>query len=136
MSAQSPELPDDLGALQATLRALEIELHHPGAACTAQRLEQLLHPEFHEVGRSGLPYDRATVLRYLAHRPAVPPVQSHGFAVSRLGPDVALLTYRSTEHRDGLGAPPVHTWRSSLWVRSAAGWQLRYHQGTPAADGH
>lgn len=136
MSAQAPDAPDDLGALRDTLRALEVELHHPGAACTTLRLERLLHPDFHEVGRSGLPYDRGTVLRYLAQRPAVPLVQSHGFAVSRLAPDVALLTYRSTEHREGPGAPPVHTWRSSLWVRSAAGWQLRYHQGTPAAPGH
>lgn len=118
-----------------TLRALEVELHHPGAGCSAERLQALLHPQFHEVGRSGVPYDRETVARYLAGRPAGPQVQSHDFAVSALAPGVALLTYRSTEHRDGPGAPPVRTWRSSLWMRSAAGWQLRYHQGTPAAAG-
>jgi hypothetical protein len=117
----------------AILQALEVEIHHPGARCSRARLEQLLHPEFHEVGRSGRPYDRATVIRFLAGQESPPPTVSDGFRVTPLAPDVALLTYRSAQRQeDGLGN---HTLRMSVWVHGSEGWQLRYHQGTPAAQG-
>ena len=35
------------------LQTLEVELHHPGVRTSRARLEALLHPDFHEVGRSG-----------------------------------------------------------------------------------
>jgi hypothetical protein len=88
--------------LLSTLHALEVELHHPGVACDVARLEQLLHPDFHEVGRSGRP----------------------------LGAGVALLTYRSA-HRRLDGSLEQHTYRSSVWVEGEGRWQLLYHQGTP-----
>jgi hypothetical protein len=113
------------------LQALETELHHPGHPCSPTRLERLLHADFHEVGRSGLAYDRATVLAWLAGQAQRPDVVSDGFRVERLAPDTALLHFRSVL-RDA-GRPTQHTLRMSLWVRTAAGWQLRYHQGTPAA---
>lgn len=118
--------------LLATLRALELELHHPGVRCSRTRLEQLLHPQFHEVGRSGRRYDRETVIRWLAT--ATPPaaVESEGFTLAELAPGVALLGYRSAQRRAD-GATELAAERSSLWVHEpGAGWQLRYHQGTPA----
>jgi len=115
------------------LQALEVELHHPGVRCSRSRLEQLLHPDFHEVGRSGRPYDRETVVRYLAALEEQPVVASDGFALVELGPKVALLTYRSAQVEPGRGLVN-HTLRSSVWVQSSLGWQLRYHQGTPAAQ--
>jgi hypothetical protein len=122
-----------LTSLLSELQALEVELHHPGVRCSRSRLEQLLHPDFHEVGRSGRPYDRETVIEYLASVEAHPLVASDAFALVELGPEVALLTYRSAHVEQGntLGN---HTFRSSVWLRSSAGWQLRYHQGTPAAQ--
>jgi hypothetical protein len=114
------------------LQALETELHHPGRPCTAARLAQLLHADFHEVGRSGVAYDRATVLSWLANQAAMPDVASDGFRVERLAPDIALLHFRSVLRN--AGRPTQHTLRMSLWVQTAAGWQLRYHQGTPAAQ--
>jgi hypothetical protein len=114
------------------LQALEVELHHPGVRCSRSRLEQLLHPDFHEVGRSGRPYDRETVVGYLAALEVPPVVASDGFALVELGPQVALLTYRSANVEPGKGLAN-HTLRSSIWVQSLQGWQLRYHQGTPAA---
>lgn len=126
-------MPPDHAALLATLQALEVELHHPGACCTQHRLAHLLHPDFHEVGRSGLRYDRATVLAYLQQVAEPPPVVSEDFKLALLGPGVALLTYRAAQ-RQADGALDRHTHRSSLWVQTAMGWQLRYHQGTPAAQ--
>jgi hypothetical protein len=117
--------------LLATLAALECELHHPGARCSRQRLEALLHPDFREVGRSGQSYDRETVIRYLAEHGGRTEVVATDHAVHAIGHDAALLTYRSgPRHADGRVA--TKALRSSLWVRTASGWQLLYHQGTPA----
>ena len=115
------------------LQALEVELHHPGVRCSRTRLEQLLHPDFHEVGCSGKPYDRETVVEYLASLESQPVVASDCFALLELAPHVALLTYRSAQVEPGKGLVN-HTLRSSVWVQSTLGWQLRYHQGTPAAQ--
>lgn len=120
-------------ALLAILQALEVELHHPGVRCDAQRLAQLLHTDFHEVGRSGRAYDRVTVMRFLGEQVASPSVISDHFALQQLGPQIALLTYRSALRRPD---PTLenHTLRSSVWVQQDARWQLIYHQGTPAAE--
>ncbi|MGJ7488014.1 DUF4440 domain-containing protein [Variovorax sp. LT2P21] len=115
------------------LQALEVELHHPGVRCSRERLEQLLHPEFHEVGRSGRAYSRETVVNFLAAQESQPVVASGAFSVSELGPGVALLSYRSA-HVDQGKSLVNHTLRSSVWLQTNAGWQLRYHQGTAAAE--
>ncbi len=124
-----------MDALLAEIQALEVELHHPGARCDVARLSQLLHEDFHEVGRSGQAYDRATVMRFLSGQSSSPPVVSSDFALCVLGPGVALLTYRSA-HRRPDGGLENHTLRSSVWVQAAGTghWQVRYHQGTPAAQ--
>lgn len=126
MTAADPSLFD-------TLRALEVELHHPGVRCSAERLAQLLHPDFHEVGRSGRQYSLETVTRWLLADNTPPSVVPDDFRVAPIAPDAALLTYRSA-HRQDDGTLAHHTLRSSLWLRTAAGWQMRYHQGTPAAE--
>lgn len=115
------------------LQTLEVELHHPGVRCSRERLNQLLHPEFHEVGRSGRCYTRETIVNFLVTQESQPSVVPDAFSVAELGPGLALLTYRSAhlEHGDTL---VHHTLRSSIWVKTDAGWQLRYHQGTPAAE--
>jgi hypothetical protein len=119
-------------SLLADLRQLELELHHPGVHCTPERLEQLLHAEFHEVGRSGRRYGREMVIQVLSSQTRPPPVESQDFVVKKLSTACALLTYRSTHrHPDGRVG---HALRSSVWLRGASGWQLYYHQGTPAAS--
>ena len=115
------------------LQALEIELHHPGVRCSCGRLERLLHPEFHEVGRSGRLYSRETVVNFLAAQDSQPLVASEAFSVSVLGPGVASLTYRSAHVEQGTKLVN-HTLRSSIWLKAGMGWQLRYHQGTAAAE--
>jgi hypothetical protein len=119
-----------LATLLEQLRGLEVELHHPGAACTLARLEALLHPDFREVGRSGTAYLRATVIHHLLSVDVRPAIESADFGLRVLAEDAALLTYRSWQ-RDTDGTQSHCALRSSVWHRSAAGWQLRYHQGTP-----
>jgi hypothetical protein len=120
-------------SLLSELQALEVELHHPGVRCNIERLKQLLHADFHEVGRSGRQYDHAIVLKHLAEQTSTPSVVPSAFSVCQIAPDVALLTYRSAHRRED-GSLIDHTLRASVWVRVGNLWQLRYHQGTPAAE--
>ncbi|SEQ82832.1 hypothetical protein SAMN04488038_11149 [Solimonas aquatica] len=109
------------------LRTLEAELHHPGVACSGERLAQLLHPQFHEVGRSGRRYDRDTVIAHLAQARGPTALAAQDYVLQALGPDCALLCYQSL-HREGDGTQTAL--RASIWRRTPQGWQLFYHQGT------
>jgi len=122
-----------VASLLIEIQAFEVELHHPGVRCSRVRLEQLLHPEFHEVGRSGRPYDRETIINYLVSLKKHPIVASDAFAIVELSPLAALLTYRSA-HLGNDKRLGNHTLRSSIWVKTQLGWQVLYHQGTPAAE--
>lgn len=113
--------------LLSMLIQLETELHHPGLPTSPQRLEDLLHPQFFEVGKSGLRYSRQQVVAYLSQLTEAPVVTASDYEVHPLGPDCVLLTYSST-HMDGRST--IDVLRSSIWQRTALGWQLFYHQGT------
>ena len=119
-------------SLLETLRSLEVELHHPGVRCNRGRLEQLLTPDFYEVGRSGRQYSRSTVIEFLLNETSPTNVQSDDFNAVKLADNVALLTYRSA-HIEANGQLRNHTLRASIWVNLDGRWQVRYHQGTPAA---
>lgn len=120
----------DSRTLLEELRTLETELHKDETCHDQQRMKTLLHPDFIEFGRSGTRYTRADILREFAQGDVLPLVQSHNFELVVLGDDVALLTYVSA-HVDAGGNSHRQTLRSSIWVRTQAGWQMRFHQGTP-----
>ncbi|KRF00382.1 hypothetical protein ASG87_13535 [Frateuria sp. Soil773] len=115
------------------LRSLETELHQPATRGNAGRLAELLHDTFVEFGQSGRRYDKAATLRELPLEPRHGPViQSDDYALRRIGPDAALLTYRSAHRRDD-GRCERHALRASLWQRTSSGWRMVFHQGTPTA---
>lgn len=112
------------------LEKLERELHSAATRQSASRLNELLHPEFREIGRSGRKYSRETILDRLTD--AEPPrVHAEKFRRFDLNPGVALVTYKSA-HVDAAGDLWRHSLRSSIWVRGEEGWQMVFHQGTPA----
>ena len=119
--------------LLAELSALESELHHPGVTCTRERLERLLHADFHEVGRSGTRYTRQTVIDFLADRPSPPRVLAYDHRIERLSDGVALLHFAS-HGIAGDGTRHSAALRMSVWRHTALGWQLSSHQGTPPAS--
>ncbi|MGY1712758.1 DUF4440 domain-containing protein [Geodermatophilus sp. SYSU D00758] len=113
----------EAAAVGAAVVELERLLLRPDARADRQRVAALLHPDFREFGASGRVWDREAIVRALAADPAVQGT-AEAFEAVRLAEDVVLLTYRVTGDRGSL--------RSSLWVRDgAAGWRLRFHQGTP-----
>jgi hypothetical protein len=114
----------------ATLERLERELHTPEVRGAARRLAALLHPEFVEIGRSGRTYSRDEVLGEFSATPFEHVVWSQDYVASTVIAGVILLTYR-TAHVGSDGALDQFTARASLWQQTPAGWQLRFHQGTP-----
>ena len=118
--------------LLARLVALETELHRLETRRNRSRLEQLLHADFVEVARSGRRYSRAEVLEeFSPPAAALAPVHAEQFEMVRAGPKAVLLTYVSA-HRTATGELHRRTIRSSLWIETETGWQMRFHQGTPA----
>lgn len=115
------------------LRGLESELHRIETRRDRIRLEELIHPDFVEIGRSGHRYDRAAILAEFAEGRELSPVHAQDFELAEPAPGIALLTYRSA-HVDSAGKLYRCSLRSSLWVRTAAGWQVRFHQGTPTGE--
>jgi hypothetical protein len=112
------------------IRSLESELHEPSVRQNVARLDELIHPEFLEFGRSGRSYTKAEILELVPGSGSSVQVQAQDFALRVLGPDAVLLTYRST-HVYETGILESHALRSSIWQRGPAGWQMSFHQGTP-----
>jgi hypothetical protein len=112
----------------AELQRLEQELLRPDVRRSPAKMAALLADDFLEFGRSGHKYGKADLIATVA------PLDEgrlslQEFAAKALAPSQALVTYRSTRHhRDGHAE---HAWRSSIWRRTAHGWQMVFHQGTP-----
>ena len=120
-------------ALAIELSRLEAELHLPAVRADGDRVSDLLHAEFEEVGRSGQFHSRNATLIALKREAHPYEIASDGYVATKIGTDVALLTYRSA-HRQEDGTFTRHTLRSSIWVLVTGHWKLRYHQGTPTTD--
>jgi hypothetical protein len=112
----------------ASLRALEESMWRSETRFDTAYMEATLHPDFVEVGRSGIRFSRDDVLAMPAVRIDVD-LPKESFVVSELAPGVALVTYESVFS----GPPYAAAHRSSVWVQDDGRWLLRYHQGTPAA---
>jgi hypothetical protein len=115
-----------------TLVALETALHRPEVRGDPVQAGGLLHEDFLEFGRSGRIYRKGDILAHLQQEPDFTPPQASGFALKRLGPQAALLTYRTQRVLQD-GKTYAYTLRSSVWQWQDGRWQMVFHQGTPCA---
>ena len=99
--------------------ALELSLLDPDVRRSPERVQRLLHPDFREFGLSGA-WDRDAIVAALAADPGTG-WSATGVEAREIAAGVVLVTYRA-----------AGSLRSSLWVEGPEGWQLRFHQGTPA----
>jgi hypothetical protein len=107
----------------------ELRLHQPEVRRSPATAGALLHLEYTEVGASGRWWNRTDMLAAMAEEPPdSPPITASQVQASRLAGDSILVTYISQ-------AGPRRAYRSSVWLRGDAGWQVWYHQGTLAASG-
>lgn len=110
----------------AIVMRLERELLEPTTRADVERVRAMLAEDFREVGASGLVFGKAEVLGWL------PSESGKSFSVSSrqadmLGEGVMLVTYQVEKVHGGQFTRSI---RSSVWVKSQEGWQMRYHQGT------
>jgi ribonuclease HI len=115
--------PEEDGKPEHLVLALEEELLRPETRADFGRMAMLLHPDFAEIGESGRMWTREEIINALRADPAAGD-ELDLLAVERLGEESILVTYRSRS-RGGSSL------RSSLWLREAGQWRLRFHQGTP-----
>lgn len=109
------------------IKTLEDEVHHAGLLTKPARLEALLHSDFFETGKSGIPYSRQQVINFLSGLKEPLPACSDNHKLYQLSSSSVLLTYRSIHHS---GNENIEVLRSSVWLLTEIGWQLFYHQGT------
>lgn len=114
---------------QAVFRALEEELWREESRFERNRMEELIAPDFVEFGGSGNIHDRRAMLA-VNRAPIKAMLPLPDFNARRLAEDVVQPTSNSIVENNGV---VQHRRRSSIWTRSAAGWVIRLHQGTPFA---
>lgn len=113
----------------AELRSREPIFHRPEHGTSRAAFEEMMAPDYWEVGASGRIYDRAAVLAELDGRYADPgydPMESlevSDFSCCALGGDTWLATYHLRQ-----GERPTR--RVSVWQLVGDRWVLVYHQGT------
>jgi hypothetical protein len=112
------------------LRKLEESLWVAETRFDMAYMERILAPDFFEFGRSGRTYTRAETLAANGQEiNARLPLRD--FKVTAVSEDVYLVTYVSeVQGETGLEVGN----RSSLWVRTEQGWQLKFHQGTKVVE--
>jgi hypothetical protein len=109
------------------LERLEEELWREETRFDTQHMSELIANDFFEFGRSGRVYQRQDTLAVTGKKiNAVLPLPE--FQVRLLDANIAQVTYNSAVTYDGT---VEYARRSSIWSRTASGWFLRFHQGTP-----
>jgi hypothetical protein len=109
------------------LEALEMELLDPAVRSDPVQVGELLRDDFIEFGSSGRVYEKRVLIEMMSHETQAR-VVIRDFSVRGLSDDTALVTYRS------VGQTGQEARRSSIWVHSAGGWELVFHQGTRIAN--
>ena len=119
-------IPQRLLPVLEELQQLESLFHAAHAGAVAQKFEELVAPEFWEVGASGRRYSREFALQVLSERPKEPAEETwktSDFHVVEVAENNYLLTYTLVQ-------PGRVTRRATFWRRSAGTWHAVYHQGT------
>ncbi|MFU2319118.1 DUF4440 domain-containing protein [Rahnella sp. PCH160] len=119
-------------AILDEIKALECSLHN-ARRNDKQWLERVLHPDFREITRSGKRVDRHQTIAALIAETQGSGIESDDFQLQILSEESVLLTYKTCVRSDSGNLRGAL--RSSIWtLTEGTGWQLVFHQGTPAAE--
>lgn len=92
-------------------------------------LEQILHPDFCEITRSGRFMTRAQTIAALLKEDLLRKILSRDFHLVSTDEMSLILHYQSCD-ADGSRA----ALRASHWLREEQNWRMVFHQGKPAAE--
>jgi hypothetical protein len=105
--------------------ASEHELLDPEVRADRAALDRLLAPGFTEIGSSGRQWQRGELLAEIGDFASSEGLVVSGLEASVPAEGLVLVTFTSTQG-DSVSR------RCSLWRFTRRGWQIEYHQGTPA----
>ena len=108
------------------LRLLEEGLWRAEVRFDSRRMDEILAPDFFELGRSGRVYGRQDIIDTEA-QPIDARLPLMDFRARLLDSNLAQVTYMSAVTYGGVQELAN---RSSIWSQTRHGWQLRFHQGT------
>jgi hypothetical protein len=110
------------------LCSLEKQIHSPKVRTDLDKLKELLHDEFKEIGRSGKVYNKSDVFNQLAEQKNSPEIISEEFQFRALSDTIVLVTYYTYHLLNKTQSH--HARRSSVWIFEQDKWQMMFHQGT------
>ena len=122
---QIDQVESGLESMLEDLRRREPIFHRPAFGKNGFDWEEMMAPDYWEVGASGRRYSREFVLDTLEARLPGDEDQweTRGFHCLEIAPDNYLVTYTLLQ-----GARVTR--RATLWRRTKSGWKVLYHQGT------
>lgn len=119
----------DTKQLTRQMQILEDMIASADVRASREAMAAMLSDDFREFGASGRVFDKVTILDLLDGEPGDDSYQVEDLAVTPLGPDEVLVTYRIPP-RLVAGAQRSASLRSSFWRMENGVWQLLFHQGT------
>jgi ribonuclease HI len=102
----------------------ELALLDPVVRASRAAIEQLLHPNFAERGRSGRLWNREEIISALIEETDGDGVDVQDLQGEEVVDGVVLVTYIGVRSGSATG-------RSSLWIEHDGRMRVRWHQGTP-----
>ena len=106
---------------------LERVLHRKSTRRSKEKLNELLHDDFEEIGASGRTYNKDQIIEELLNEmPFI--INASDFELRIFSEDIAQLKYKTkSTARNNL----MHTTlRSSIWKNEDSKWKMVFHQGT------
>ncbi len=88
-------------------------------------LNNRIHDEFIEFGKSGKVFDKNSIIKYLNSLDEDRDIEIISFKVKRIKEDVIIANYISYEKEI-----EVKALRTSIWKKESSDWKLYFHQGT------
>lgn len=106
---------------------LERSLHKGSVRKSKEKLNELLHDDFEEIGASGRVYDKKQTIEALINETPYA-INASDFELRLLSKDIAQLKYKtkSSTTNDLIRT----TQRSSIWKNEGAKWKMVFHQCT------
>lgn len=105
------------------VKAAELALLDGEVRRDPDRVRELLHPDFVEIGRSGRRWTKYATIAALQEEMSRTEPETYEWLFNEVSPSLILVTYRIT---GGAGTSR----HASLWDVSGAIPVMRYHQGT------
>lgn len=90
-----------------------------------QNLNDRIHDEFIEYGKSGQVFDKNSIIEYLNNLDTDRDIEILSFKINNLEEDLVIANYISYEKE-----LKTKALRTSIWKKECSDWKLYFHQGT------